>query len=346
MLVLLLVLHLCQLPNGHMARRACIQALNEQPQNASRQVESGEGEKRRRRRRRKGGHCADAMNSWRRGEFFKIATAHTRARHEQPTLLLLHSSCCCLPHAACLGSCLAINALVSASAAAADVAGALPLVIVVNYLCISKFIWNTKANALFCSALLSAALPWPGISFHGISNVVFSRIAHLFVAVCWFYVLFFLLHLPQMGAQSGARACALRPHMVTLIYPQPHLSLSLVHTSSHFLGRAANNLCVFPWVWFIFPSAFQQLKQSAFLRAEAPRDVVVAVVVVQCSIFNVKCWMLIRERLLDARYSRRVVQVYSPLPPPLHHPEALHNFCLLWRRAWGVSIEPIHPLYG
>lgn len=65
-----------------------------------------------------------------------------------------------------------------------------------------------------------------------------------------------------------------------------------------------------------------------------------------CSIFNVKCWMLIRERLLDARYSRRVVQVYSPLPPPLHHPEALHNFCLLWRRAWGVSIEPIHPLYG
>lgn len=57
-----------------------------------------------------------------------------------------------------------------------------------------------------------------------------------------------------------------------------------------------------------------------------------------CSIFNVKCWMLIRERLLAARYSRRVVQVYSP--HPLLHPEALHNICLLWRRAWGVSIEP------
>lgn len=151
---------------------------------------------------------------------------------------------------------------------------------------------ESKRSARRCSA--RSALPWPGISFHGISNVVFSRIAHLFVAVCWFYVLFFLLHLPQMGAQSGVRTPrALRPHMVTLICPQP---LSL--TPTHFLGRAANNLCVFPWVWFIFPSAFQQLKQSAFLRAEAPRDVVV-VVVVQSSMLNVECWFEKGCLLLD-----------------------------------------------
>lgn len=146
---------------------------------------------------------------------------------------------------------------------------------------------------------------------------------------------------PKWGRSRGRPClCPAATYGHLNLPPTSSLSLPLVHTSSHFLGRAANNLCVFPWVWFIFPSAFQQLKQSAFLRAEAPRDVVVVVlVVVQCSIFNVKCWMLIRERLLDARYSRRVVQVYSPLPP-LHHPEALHNFCLLWRRAWGVSIEP------
>lgn len=183
LLLLLLVMQLCQLPNGHMARRACIEALNEQPQNASRQVKSEKEEEEE--EEKTGRHCADAMNSWRRGEFFKIATSHrTRGRHEQPTLLLLHSSCC-LPHAACLVPAWQSTHLFLCLCLCCCCCGwGLPLVIVVNYLCISKFIWNTKANALLCSArtaLLArrcSALPWPGISFHGISNVVFSRIAH------------------------------------------------------------------------------------------------------------------------------------------------------------------------
>lgn len=212
------------------------------------------------------------------------------------------AAACRLPHAACLVPAWQSTHLFLCLCLCCCCGWGLPLVIVVNYLCISKFIWNMKANALLCSALLAllcsldAAQLCPGQEFHSMAfQMLFflaSRIAHLFVAVCWFYVLFFLLHLPQMGAQSGARTPrALRPHMVTLICPQP-LSLSLLHTHtpSHFLGRAANNLCVFPWVWFIFPSAFQQLKQSAFLRAEAPRDVVVVVVVVQSSMLNVECW--------------------------------------------------------
>lgn len=63
MLVLLLVMQLCQLPNGHMARRACIEALNEQPQNASRQVKSEEEEEEEQEEGKTGRHCADAMNS-------------------------------------------------------------------------------------------------------------------------------------------------------------------------------------------------------------------------------------------------------------------------------------------
>lgn len=218
----MLVLQLCQLPNGHMARRACIQALNEQPQNASRQVENGEGEKRWR-RRRKGGHCADAMNSWRRGEFFKIATSHTRARHEQPTLLLLHSSCCCLPHAACL-----VPAWQSTHLFLPLLLG-LPLVIVVNYLCISKFIWNTKANALLCSALLCSALARNFIPWH-FKCCFFSHRASFRCCLLILCTVFLASLAPNGGAVGGARACALRPHMVTLIYPQPHLSLFLSST--------------------------------------------------------------------------------------------------------------------
>lgn len=166
LLLLLLVMQLCQLPNGHMARRACIQALNEQPQNASRQVKSEEAEE----EGKTGRHCADAMNSWRRGEFFKIATSHrTRGRHEQPTLLLLHSSCC-LPHAACLVPAWQSTHLFLCLCLCCCCCGwGLPLVIVVNYLCISKFIWNTKANALLCSArstLLSSALARNFIPWH------------------------------------------------------------------------------------------------------------------------------------------------------------------------------------
>lgn len=304
LLLLLLVMQLCQLPNGHMARRACIEALNEQPQNASRQVKSEEEEG------KTGRHCADAMNSWRRGEFFKIATSHrTRARHEQPTLLLMHSSCC-LPHAACLVPAWQSTHLFLCLCCCCCGWG-LPLVIVVNYLCISKFIWNTKANALLCSArtaLLArrcSALPWPGISFHGISNVVFSRIAHRasFRGCLLILCTVFLASLaPNGGAVGGTYAPCPAATYGHLNLPQP-LSLSLlhIHTPSHFLGRAANNLCVFPWVWFIFPSAFQQLKQSAFLRAEAPRDVVVVllVVVVQSSMLNVECWFEKGCLLLD-----------------------------------------------
>lgn len=185
--VLLLVMQLCQLPNGHMARRACIQALNEQPQNASRQVKSEKEEE----EGKTGRHCADAMNSWRRGEFFKIATSHrTRARHEQPTLLLLHSSCCCLPLAACCmpRSCLAINALVP-----------VPVPVLLLWLgaascyCCKLFMHfevylkhESKRSALLCS--LDAAQLCPGQEFHSMAfQMLFflaSRIAHLFVAVC------------------------------------------------------------------------------------------------------------------------------------------------------------------
>lgn len=62
LLLLLLVMQLCELPNGHMARRACIQALNEQPQNASKQVER-EREVVEKEAGKAGRHCADAMNS-------------------------------------------------------------------------------------------------------------------------------------------------------------------------------------------------------------------------------------------------------------------------------------------
>lgn len=213
-LLLLLVMQLCQLPNGHMARRACIEALNEQPQNASRQVKSEEEEEEEQEEGKTGRHCADAMNSWRRGEFFKIATSHrTRARHEQPTLLLLHSSCCCrcLPPAACCmpRSCLAINALVP-----------VPVPVLLLWLgaascyCCKLFMHfevylkhESKRSALL--ARRCSALPWPGISFHGISNVVFSRIAHrasfrgCLLILC---TVFLALLAPNGGAVGGTYA--------------------------------------------------------------------------------------------------------------------------------------------
>lgn len=243
LLLLLLVMQLCQLPNGHMARRACIQALNEQPQNASRQVKSEEEEEEEEEEGKTGRHCADAMNSWRRGEFFKIATSHrTRARHEQPTLLLLHSSCC-LPHAACLVPAWQSTHLFLCLCCCCCGWG-LPLVIVVNYLCISKFIWNTKANALLallCS--LDAAQLCPGQEFHSMAfQMLFYRASRIF---SWLFVdfmyCFSCFTCPKMGAQSGARTPrALRPHMVTLICPPPNLSLSLspIHPHSLSLSRS------------------------------------------------------------------------------------------------------------
>lgn len=282
LLLLLLVMQLCQLPNGHMPRRACIQALNEQPQNASRQVKSEEEEEEQEEEGKTGRHCADAMNSWRRGEFFKIATSHrTRARHEQPTLLLLHSSCR-LPHAACLVPAWQSTHLFLCLCCCCCGWG-LPLVIVVNYLCISKFIWNTKANALLCSArstLLSSALARNFIPWH-FKCCFFSHRASFRGCLLILCTVFLASLAPNGGAVGGTYApCP------AATYGHLNLPPTSTHTPSHFLGRAANNLCVFPWVWFIFPSAFQQLKQSAFLRAEAPRDVVV----VQSSMLNVECW--------------------------------------------------------
>lgn len=72
-----------------------------------------------------------------------------------------------------------------------------------------------------------SALAWPGISFHGISNVVFFSHRASFRCCLLILCTVFLASLaPNGGAVGGARACALRPHMVTLIYQQP---ISLPH---------------------------------------------------------------------------------------------------------------------
>lgn len=135
-----------------------------------------------------------------------------------------------------------------------------------------------------------------GISFHGISNVVlFSHLLLLlllllvlrFVAVCWFYVLFFLLHLPQIGGAQSGCPCPAATYGHLNLPPSLHLHLPLSPTLS------ANNLCVFPWVWFIFSSAFQQLKQSAcFTGRKQPRK---GCCFLQCSMLDVdsSCFILV-----------------------------------------------------
>lgn len=76
-------------------------------------------------------------------------------------------------------------------------------VIVVNYLCISKFIWNTNSNTgIPCTAFqmlfeipVRITIPIPRLQLLWI----FVQLQLLRAAVCWFYELFFLLHLLSVG---------------------------------------------------------------------------------------------------------------------------------------------------
>lgn len=90
---------------------------------------------------------------------------------------------------------------------------------------------ESKRSVLLCSAQRCSALARNFIPWH-FKCCFFSHRA----SCCWCLLILctvFLASLaPNGGAVGGARACALRPHMVTLIYPQPHLSLSLSLSST------------------------------------------------------------------------------------------------------------------
>lgn len=99
------------------------------------------------------------------------------------------------------------------------------------------------------SALLSSALLCPGQEFHSMAFQMLFFLASRIFSLLFvdFMYCFSCFTCPKWGRSRGRPClCPAATYGHLNLPPTSSLSLPLVHTSSHFLGRAANNLCVFP----------------------------------------------------------------------------------------------------